>query len=1842
MNWATTQTVTVAVDDDPNTQTETRMITHAATSTDTDYNATFGTASNAQHGVVTVTATDNDMPGITTQAGTTPFAGITSLAVPENGNATYRVVLNTQPSGDVTVALAVSGSPDVSIAGNVSSLTFTMSNWSTAQTVTVNAADDDDAQADTATITHRPSGGGYSSTHAASLSISVTENDSDGVDVSDPAGSSPSLTVAEGMSATYTVVLTARPTGTVTVTPSIAPSGSPITVSPSSATLNTSNWSTGRTFTVRATEDNDGDSETATISHGASGAGYGSTETRESLAVQVTDNDAPGVRILNASGTAITALTVAEGATVSNAYRVALNSQPSSNVTVTLSSTGSADVTFSPSTALTFRPGAVQSGDPTGSTAWNTPQTITINAAQDDDARNDDTATITHTTDAVGSTPDSSYENLTADLSVTVTDNDSPGLVVSSTAISVTEDSTATYNLKLASEPSDDVTVTPQCTGTAPACAGLTFTGGTSGVFTFTSATWNTDQEVTVRATNNAIADGQRIGTITHAVASLDSMNDPADTQYNAQTFSSANVRATITDDDQPGATVSPTMLSVTEEGTAGTYTVVLVTQPSANVTITISSNNSDVTVNPTSLTFRPSGAGIWSTAQTVSVSVRTDPDAQGESATISHALSSSDTNYRRGAFSISSVTVAVTDNDSDGVDVSDPAGASPTLAVTEGMSATYTVQLTAQPAGTVTVTPSVTNVMPAGASPITISPNSVELNASNWNTGRTFTVSGIEEGGSVHETATISHGASGAGYGGTEPRESLTVNVTDNDTPGIIFTSSTGRSLATLALTEGQDGAYRLRLATQPAGNVTVTVSESDTNIQDVSGGAGTSDNVFTFTPSNYRTTQTVTVTPANDGNADDEPAADIAHELSSDVSNDPYHELTGQALAFTVADDDFVGVRATPDRLSITEEATSGMGRTYALSLGSQPSANVTVTPQCTGTAPACAGLSFSPASRTFTNLNWETPQNITVSVEADDNAVSERHTITHSTGASSDSDYANKSGADAGFADAQVVVTALDDDVPQITEVVFDDSPSGADPSNPNTWVAGERFAIVVRFNRAVTVTGVPQLALRIGSVTRSVPFFRTGGETRLRFLYTVQTDDIDGNGLSIPQNALSLPSGARIAHSISTNVNANRNHDAVDDDAMQLVDGRLTPPPRISRVSFGQVPSEPFGFGENLVVRAYFNLPLAITGSPRLKVNIGGVERDAVYSPEDTAAAAVPAFKYTVQATDVDMDGVAAPSNAIVLGAGDGIAHAQDTEVAANLAHSAVMNVVGNPTPRVDGTTSDLSSLTLATTETPAVPLSLDPALNSSNESAHRAEATNSAEGVTVTATAKYASEATIAYSEEYAAGEVALRVGENRFDVTVTGRTGVGRLYAITVRREGASNADLRGLTFAQSGVRLYAPARMTYGYDPRETEYTADVGRDTPSVTLQLQLSDPAASAAVSLRGAALAANEMGEVVVPLEHGDNEVSIAVTSRNPTTKTYAVNIRRAGLPVRLTSLGFTGGLLVKSGGAGTLYFEPRHFEYTASVLNEVASTRVTPSASAGSRITVNGASIRSGESSRAIPLRVGTTVVTIRVTNDEEGAIEGVYRIVVTRGGASAAPSQPFVTAPPPAATPTPSPTPTPEPTPTPTPTPSPTPEPCPAPSDGSPAPARSPDGLCPTPTPTPEPTAPPTPEPCPAPSDGSPAPARSPDGLCPAPSPTPEPTVAPTPEPCPAPSDGSPAPTRTPDGLCPAPPTPEPTVAPTPEPTVAPTPTPTPTPQPTATPTPTVAPTPTPAPQPTATPTPQPPAPMATPTPAPAPGAGSNMIILIVVGFLVGSVIIVGAVYVAFRRPRRA
>ena len=113
----------------------------------------------------------------------------------------------------------------------------------------------------------------------------------------------------------------------------------------------------------------------------------------------------------------------------------------------------------------------------------------------------------------------------------------------------------------------------------------------------------------------------------------------------------------------EPGVTVSPTALTVTEEDTAGaTYTVVLDSQPTATVTVTVAGHaGTDVSLTPSSatLTFTPTN---WDTAQTVTVTAGADADTANESVLLTHSAASTDSDYQ--GISIAGVAVTVTDND--------------------------------------------------------------------------------------------------------------------------------------------------------------------------------------------------------------------------------------------------------------------------------------------------------------------------------------------------------------------------------------------------------------------------------------------------------------------------------------------------------------------------------------------------------------------------------------------------------------------------------------------------------------------------------------------------------------------------------------------------------------------------------------------------------------------------------------------------------------------------------------------------------------------------------------------------------------------------------------------------------------------------------------------------------------------------------------------------------------------------------------------------------------------------------------------------------------------------
>ena len=226
-----------------------------------------------------------------------------------------------------------------------------------------------------------------------------------------------------------------------------------------------------------------------------------------------------------------------------------------------------------------------------------------------------------------------------------------PGVTVSTPALTVTEEDTAgdSYTVVLNSQPTATVTVT--VAGHAGTDVTLT---PSSATLTFTPTNWGTVQTVTVTAGDDADTANDAVS-LTHSATSTD-------TDYDG--ISIAGVAVTVTDNDAlPGVTVSTPALTVTEEDTAGdSYTVVLDSQPTATVTVTVAGHaGTDVTLTPSSatLTFTPTN---WGTAQTVTVTAGDDADTANESVSLTHSAASTDSDYQ--GITIAGVAVTVTDND--------------------------------------------------------------------------------------------------------------------------------------------------------------------------------------------------------------------------------------------------------------------------------------------------------------------------------------------------------------------------------------------------------------------------------------------------------------------------------------------------------------------------------------------------------------------------------------------------------------------------------------------------------------------------------------------------------------------------------------------------------------------------------------------------------------------------------------------------------------------------------------------------------------------------------------------------------------------------------------------------------------------------------------------------------------------------------------------------------------------------------------------------------------------------------------------------------------------------
>ena len=943
-NWNSAQTVTVTGVNDSlidGSQNTTITMSIVDGSSDDSFDSL-----NDQ--TVTVSTADNDTAGFTVvQSGG-------STSVDESGTTdTFTVVLDAQPTSNVVISVTSNDTTEATVSP--ATLTFTSGNWNSAQTVTITGADDNavDGPQGTSTIlsvVDESSDDHFDAASDQTVSVTTTDNDTASFTVVQSGGST---SVAEsGTTDTFTVVLGAQPTSDVTLSVTSGDTGE-ATVSTETLQFTSGNWNSAQTVTVTGVDDSliDGSQNTTITVSVVDSISNDSFDplNDQTVTATTTDNDTAGFTVVQSGGST----SVAESGTT-DTFTVVLNAQPNSNVVISVSSGDTGEATVSPST-LTFTSGN-----------WNSAQTVTVTGVNDNLV--DGTQTSTLTLSVVDGSSDNNFDAINDQtVSATTTDNDTAGFTVvqSGGSTSVAESgSTDTFTVVLDAQPNSNVVISVASGDTGEATV-------SPATLTFTSGNWNSTQTVTVTGVNDNLIDGTQTSTLTLSVVdgSSDNNFDPVNDQ---------TVSATTTDNDTAGFTVvqSGGSTSVAETGSTDTFTVVLDAQPTSNVVISVASGDTgEATVSPATLTFT---SGNWNSAQTVTVTGVDDSLVDGSQttvATISVVDASSDDDFD--GVANQTVSITTTNDDTAGFTIAISGGS--TSVAESGSTDTFTVVLDAQPTSNVVI-----SVASGDTGEATVSPATLTFTSGNWNSAQTVTVTGVDDSlvdGSQTTAATISvvDGSSDDDFDGVA-NQTTNIETTDNDSVGFTLVESSG---STTVNESGTTDTFTVVLNVQPSSNVVFSITSGDT-------GEATVTSALTFTPANWNSAQTVTVTGANDNIIDGTQTSTVTVSIVDANSDDDFDSVPDRTVSVATADDDVAGFTIAQSGGS-TSVAETGSTDTFTVVLNAQPASNVVLL--LLQEIPMEATVT---SALTFTSGNWNSAQTVTVT-GVDDNLVDGTQTST-----------------------------------------------------------------------------------------------------------------------------------------------------------------------------------------------------------------------------------------------------------------------------------------------------------------------------------------------------------------------------------------------------------------------------------------------------------------------------------------------------------------------------------------------------------------------------------------------------------------------------------------------------------------------------------------------------------------------------------------------------------------------------------------------------------------------------------------------------------------------------
>ena len=851
---------------------------------------------------VTGTAEDDDVPALVLDP---PSPSLPDVA--ENATSTVSVMLATQPSANVTVAVTVSD--DTELLVSPANLVFMPDDWNTAQAVTLSGVPDslvDGTKQVTVTYDLSSSGpgssgdSGYDDLPDVTQSLDVTDED-DGSFVFIP-GSLPNIGENGGTAVVSVRLATAAETAVTLALTSLDSPAATLTAASIPATLiATANVAVVTLFAVDDSIDTPSNRRYGLRVSVTSGQdGYvGLTQI---IAGSVTDDDVARLML-----DPPTLPDLAEGAM--SAVMVSLATEPTQDVTVSVSSSDEGEMTVSTS-PLVFT-----------SDNWNTAQTVTLSGIEDRLVDETQTVAVTYVLSS-RDRPYNNVPNVTQPLSVT--DADIAGLKTEPTTLPPINEDGDTAIVAVGLMTAVETAVTLSFTSPDPAAT-------LSSSLRATLRTLDDRARVTLRAVANDAASGNQPYSLQVSVVS-----GPGG--YSGLSLSVGG--GLVIDDDVPNLVLDRPSRPVVAEGGETQVSVMLATQPSANVTVAVTvSDDTELTVSPASLVFT---ADDWNAAQAVTLSGVPDSLVDGtKQVMVTYDLSSSgpgpsgDSDYN----ALADVLQALNVTDEDVAGLRADQTTLPSIGENGGTAMVILRLLTASEPG---VALSFTSPFPAVA---TLSAMPLRATLTTLDDRATVTLGAVNDNIDRNDRGYALKVSVESGPGGYANLE-LTVSgsVTDDDVAALMLDPPTLSDLA-----EGAMSAVMVSLATEPTQDVTVSVSSSDEGEMTVS------TSPLVFRPDNWNTAQTVTLSGIADSLVDETQTVAVTYVLSS--RDRPYNDVPNVTQPLSVTDADIAGLKTEPTTLpSINED-----GDTAIVAVGLMTAVETAVTLSFTSPDPA-ATLSSS----------------------------------------------------------------------------------------------------------------------------------------------------------------------------------------------------------------------------------------------------------------------------------------------------------------------------------------------------------------------------------------------------------------------------------------------------------------------------------------------------------------------------------------------------------------------------------------------------------------------------------------------------------------------------------------------------------------------------------------------------------------------------------------------------------------------------------------------------------------------------------------------------------------